>query len=463
MEATVEAAAGGRKGVTMSYTLTFDASHKVKRGGGHIKGFLRHVAREADDAVGVGWSYQHRNKNIVAKRTSLNQTEVSDGAGGWRPAIASAEIEAILDSRLEAVEKGLRKDAVVMRPFILQVDPDWYAEHSPNWRDGVLTPEAIKYHDEMRKWAVEEFGEKNIIATSLHLDEYAPQLHVLFTPVTDDGRLSQKDYFTGPSGMSKMHTRFREHMKSAGLDVDMRRTARSKEHLSSAEYQAKADRIREAQETIEVELAAATQVTEQAIQDLAREGQVMSDRERELDELARGVQAKAQSTQELAESVSSREVSVEAREADLRAWEAAVAHQGAKAAQDVQAAAEAREEAERQVELANRRERASEALGADLRAKQAKLDEMVVGVEKVAQKAVREVQRLEAIPPNIDRFLDRPMPGSSKTLRDLYEGGFSDVTEKRKATVEEIVTNASAVDERYSTMKGRDDHGYPGG
>ena len=119
----------------MAYTMTFDASHKVGRGGGHVQGFMRHIARDADERA--GFTFAHANKNIDPDRTHLNASFVNDGAGGFRALSSvygrppSNELEDYLNTRLAAVKKPLRKDAVVIRGIVLQLDPKWFDAHGP--------------------------------------------------------------------------------------------------------------------------------------------------------------------------------------------------------------------------------------------------------------------------------------------------------------------------------------------
>lgn len=239
----------------MSYTMTFDASHKVGRGGGHAQSFFRHIARDVD--LAAGFTFTHANKNIVPARTTLNLTKVNDGAGGFRQPRSvdgkppSEELGRYLDSRLAEVQRSLRKDAVVMRGIILQLDPKWFDEHNPDWRENGLNKEAQASMEAALDWACGEFEQENIVGFSLHLDEYSPQLQVMLTPVTDDGRLSQKDFFKGPTDFKRQHKELRQQMQAAGYDVELRVTERSKEHLSSSEFQAKADRMRAAAQEVE--------------------------------------------------------------------------------------------------------------------------------------------------------------------------------------------------------------------
>lgn len=233
----------------MSFTMTFDASHKVGRGG-HAQAFFRHIARDLDQAA--GFHFSQANKNIVSERTKLNISLVNDGEGGFRRPHSVAgrppsdEFDAYLKQRLSTVDRRLRKDAVLMRGLILQLDPRWFDEHNPDWRSNGMNAEAITYTEAAIDWACAEFGLPNVIGFSIHLDEFNPQLQVMVTPVTEDGRLSQKDFFKGPSDLRRQHKDLRDAVAAAGYDVEYRVTERSREHLSSSEFQAKSDRLREA-------------------------------------------------------------------------------------------------------------------------------------------------------------------------------------------------------------------------
>lgn len=353
----------------MSYTMTFDASHKVGRGGGHTQGFFRHIARDVD--LEAGFQFTHTNKNIVPERTRLNVTQVNDGAGGFRKPCSidskppSQELNDYLGSRLSTVQKSLRKDAVLMRGIILQLDPKWFDEHNPDWRENGLSQEALKYMGASLDWACEEFGQNNIVGFAVHLDEYNPQLQVLFTPVTNDGRLAQKDFFKNPADLKRQHKELRQHMEATGYDVEHRVTERSTEHLSSSEFQAKADRIRDAAQDIEDDKATYETLFVS-----------LGNRERNLD---------------------GRESSITKKELELTA-----------------AASEARQAAEA-ARAAERTARASQ-----------------IAAQRAWQEAERERDllratnaRLEQLPPDVDRWLDK-VKWNGKAAREYFDKDMAD-------------------------------------
>lgn len=212
----------------MSFTVSFDASLKVKAGG--IKGVLLHNARDVGMRNGV--QVQHSNEAIDASRTLENQTYVFDGdSRKFRQAKNMQEIEDAFASRLSSVKSTLRKDAVVARGLILQLDPDFYKSHQTN-------AEKKRSYESMLRWAVQEFTPENLVCVSMHEDETNPHLHIIFTPVTQDGRLSQKDWFKNPSTLRKMHADLRNHMRNAGYDIDLqnRKPKKYAKRLSEREY-----------------------------------------------------------------------------------------------------------------------------------------------------------------------------------------------------------------------------------
>lgn len=372
----------------MSYTSTYDAGHKVKRGGSHVKGYLRHIGRGADLDAGV--KFPHLNKRIDPLRTKLNVVRVNDGKGGFRQPVAvggkppSAEMEEYLNERLGTVKRKLRKDAVVIRGVLLQLDPKWFEEHDPNWREaGITDEETQRYIDEQLAWLCDEVGQSNVVGYSLDLDETNPHLQVAVTPITDDGRLSQKEIFD----YGRQRKALNERLEAAGYDVRHQPTERSKEHLSSAEFQAAADRAKESLEgavALEAE-AANTAATAKAFRtDAAAEyeaaARARAEAEGEL-ELARAARSSARS-QGLEEG------RAEAR-GELEAQMALYARQRA----------QEREEHQRSIE---------EVRGA-LRATSELLDRLEADYDRVHQ-----------VPPSVDAFLDHPMK-DGQTLRPAYE------------------------------------------
>lgn len=362
----------------MSYTMTFDVSHKVKRGG-HAKAFFRHIARDADQKA--GFIFPQSNANIIPERTALNMTMVNDGSGSVRRLESvdgrppSDELDDYLKQRLESVGRAPRKDAVLIRGVVLQLDPKWFAEHDASWREKGPSKESYAYMGAALDWAVAEFGADNIVGFSVHLDELHPGLQVAVVPVTGDGRLSQKDFFKGPADLRRQHKELRAVMAEAGYDVEHRVTERSREHLSSSEFQRKADWLREATGELEKEREASDSVRRR-----------LASRDSDLDD---------------------RESIAVKRERELASRRAAAEH----AVRDAN-------EARRQAQLAQRT------------AAQARED------ADAESQRMRDINaRLESVPADVDRWLDKVKVGG-KPLRELFEADMAKARNTRRSLVE---------------------------
>ena len=223
----------------MSYTLSFDASQKVAKD--KVKGLLHHICRDVDQRNGV--ETRHSNKDIDGARTADNITLVPDGKGGWKPAASVDEVSDVVDSMLSQVKKPLRKDAVVLRPLIMQLDPEWYKAHTGE-------AERMEVVNHMSDWVLDTFGAERIAYIDVHNDETNPHVHLGFVPVTEDGRLSQKDWFTGPSALREMHQDAREYMASHGYDIEMGRKKPGKyaKRMSVDEYKDYAELRKQAEQ-----------------------------------------------------------------------------------------------------------------------------------------------------------------------------------------------------------------------
>lgn len=208
----------------MAYTLSMDASLKAKKG--NLKGILNHHFRNVLEKNGI--HLEHKNTNIDATRTAqnldmyFNQTQQT-----FLPCTDTNQILDSLNTRLATVKKPLREDAVICRNLVLQLDPEFYK--------AATEQEKEDSYFAMLGWCTSVFGKQNMVGVSAHLDETNPHLHVLFTPVTDDFRLSQKDWFPNPASLTQMHRDFRTHMRNKGYNVSLTKQPPRK-HMADEDF-----------------------------------------------------------------------------------------------------------------------------------------------------------------------------------------------------------------------------------
>ncbi len=390
------------------YRVTFDASHKVKTGG-HAQGFLQHVARDIDNANGVVMA--HANPNIDAARTHLNSTVIPDGNGGWVRPSSVDQIQERLAARLATVKKPPRADAVIMRPIVANLSPEWFAEHNPDWRENGLNQQARAAYDALLAQAVEEYGWENIVVASLHLDESLPQWQIAVTPVTDDGRLTQKPWYPSPAALKAMGVRYREAVAATGIEVEMRPSERSTEHLSSDEFQRAADKAKADSEKVAAKIEEVNQYVTETIPKLRAKARAEGHDEGESEGYSEGYARGYESgrSEGLAEAR-------EAAQAEVSTLRQDAATDAAQAAHDREQATQARRAAEGHAE------------------------------------ALRgHVARLEAIPADVDRWLDSKASKDGRTFRDIYDRSAAE-RRQRRANTERLIAQHTQPDSRADDL-----------
>lgn len=240
--------------------MTLTISHRqqgVTRG--EAAGLSRHDFRDLDR--GHGKETSHSNERIQPGLTPLNHTRVfRDGA----PVTANSreEILAELDRRLEGVSGvrtnkktgdvkpvALRKDAAVIREVILTLDPNYsrsslaFIENQENG-DGQHSAQVEKYFEDMIDFYGQVYGHENLLASSLHIDETTPHVHLWVTPITEvegiktvkqsafiaDGRGSN-------SGMAKNDRAMRQWMRERGYDADIEPRRLTTKNMTAEELQ----------------------------------------------------------------------------------------------------------------------------------------------------------------------------------------------------------------------------------
>lgn len=64
----------------------------------------------------------------------------------------------------------------------------------------------------------EEIGEDNVFAATVHMDEKTPHMHICFTPITPDGKLSAKIVLGNQKKLSDWQTSSMNICRRAGTN-----------------------------------------------------------------------------------------------------------------------------------------------------------------------------------------------------------------------------------------------------
>ncbi len=160
------------------------------------------------------------NEDIDSERTDLNYHLVQP-EGKYR--------QRVLDRINEAGAKR-RKDSVVMQDVLITASPEWI--------DAKSYEEQVEYFDHAFDFISNRYGRENIISAVIHMDEAHPHMHLVFVPITPDGKLSSKTLMGGPKGMEKLQDDFHEHMsrKYPDLTRGISKKITKRRHISPQMY-----------------------------------------------------------------------------------------------------------------------------------------------------------------------------------------------------------------------------------
>ena len=172
------------------------------------------------------------NEDIDPERTHLNYHLV-EPEGKYK--------DKVLD-RIEDAGAKRRKDSVVLQDVLITASPDWIDEKSYE--------EQVEYFDHAFDFISDRYGRDNILSAVVHMDEAHPHMHLVFVPVTPDGKLSSKTLMGGPKGMEKLQDDFHDHMerKYPDLTRGISKKITKRRHVSSQMYKQAASLLKHYEE-----------------------------------------------------------------------------------------------------------------------------------------------------------------------------------------------------------------------
>lgn len=167
---------------------------------------------------------QHSNEDIDYGKSNLNKEYIEHGS--YR-----AEVNDRIERFRESTRK-VRKDAVVLAEGVATASPEFF--------EGKSCDEVMAYFDDVFEFCKAEFGERNLVHFTVHMDETTPHAHFGFTPIKD-GTLSWKNYFDGRDALRDFQNRYFERVgKSWGLERG--ETGSGRTHKTTQEMKREAER-----------------------------------------------------------------------------------------------------------------------------------------------------------------------------------------------------------------------------
>nr|AAC60409.1 gamma-glutamyltranspeptidase [Bacillus subtilis] len=106
---------------------------------------------------------------------------------------------------------------------------------SPDYMNGLSDEEQRRYFETAVDHLKEKYSAENMLYATVHMDEATPHMHVGIVPITEDGRLSAKDFFNGKLKMKAIQDDFHRHMVENGFDL-VRGEPSEKKHENVHQY-----------------------------------------------------------------------------------------------------------------------------------------------------------------------------------------------------------------------------------
>ena len=194
--------------------MSYAVLHMQKLKSPAVKGIQIHNQREKESQT---------NADIDASRSHLNYDFVNRSNIDYNEKINKRIQEGVTTG------KAIRKDAVKLASFMVTSDKEFF--------DRLPEREEKRFFESAYEFFCEKYGEKNIAYAMVHKDEKTPHMHVGFVPITEDGRLSAKDFFGKKQQLVKLQDEFHEHMQEAGFDLE-RGVSSDRKHIEIAKYKA---------------------------------------------------------------------------------------------------------------------------------------------------------------------------------------------------------------------------------
>ena len=178
------------------------ANLDTKREGRDVAAFAimrcKKLAKMGNVAASLKHAYRERETpNADASRTPDNDH--------W----AAKSTDEAMGRLRELLPEKRRKDAVLAVEYVMTASPDW-------WKSASQEQQAA-FFDQAHKWLANKYGADRIITASIHRDETSPHMTAFVVPLTQDGRLSAKEFIGNKAQMTRDQTTFAASVADLGL------------------------------------------------------------------------------------------------------------------------------------------------------------------------------------------------------------------------------------------------------
>ena len=151
----------------------------------------------------VAASMQHCYRERETHNADQERTPDNQHLGAKSTDEAMGKLRALLPEKR-------RKDAVLVVEYVMTASPEWFDK---------ATPEQEKaFFQRSLQWLADKYGADRIVTASIHRDEATPHLSAFVVPLTQDKRLSAKEFIGSRDKMRADQTSYAGCVADLGLE-----------------------------------------------------------------------------------------------------------------------------------------------------------------------------------------------------------------------------------------------------
>ena len=160
-------------------------------------------AKKLANMGSVAASMQHCYRERETHNADQERTPDNQHLGAKSTDEAMGKLRALLPEKR-------RKDAVLMVEYVMTASPEWFDK---------ATPEQEKaFFQRSLQWLADKYGADRIVTASIHRDEATPHLSAFVVPLTQDKRLSAKEFIGSREKMRADQTSYAGCVADLGLE-----------------------------------------------------------------------------------------------------------------------------------------------------------------------------------------------------------------------------------------------------
>ena len=160
-------------------------------------------AKKLANMGSVAASMQHCYRERETHNADQERTPDNQHLGAKSTDEAMGKLRALLPEKR-------RKDAVLAVEYVMSASPEWFATATPE-QEKALFQQSLQ-------WLADKYGADRIITASIHRDETTPHLSAFVVPLTQDKRLSAKEFIGSRDKMRADQTSYAACVANLGLE-----------------------------------------------------------------------------------------------------------------------------------------------------------------------------------------------------------------------------------------------------